>query len=80
MDWIFLSKAFWCGFGAVGFGILFNVPKRAIVVLWIGGALGGGLKFGLLSVGLGAVFSSFVGASAIGILSIPMAHYRHVPP
>lgn len=81
MDWILiLSKAFWCGFGAVGFGILFNVPQRAIVILWIGGALGGGLKFGLLEVGLGVVFSSFVGASAIGILSIPMAHYRHVPP
>ncbi|MGL6021855.1 MAG: threonine/serine exporter family protein, partial [Chitinophagaceae bacterium] len=81
MDWILiLSKAFWCGLGAIGFGILFNVPQRAIVVLWIGGALGGLLKFGLLGAEMSVIFSSFVGASAVGILSIPMAHYKHVPP
>jgi uncharacterized membrane protein YjjB (DUF3815 family) len=48
--------------------------------LWVGGAIGGFLKFGLLQFSLGVVFASFVGAAAVGILSIPIAHFRHVPP
>ncbi|MDE3235707.1 MAG: threonine/serine exporter family protein [Bacteroidota bacterium] len=81
MEWILiLGKAFWCGFGAVGFGILFNVPPRTLFALWVGGAIGGFLKFSLLQLSAGVVFASFVGASFIGILSIPIAHFRHVPP
>ena len=81
MEWILiLGKAFWCGFGAVGFGILFNVPPRTLFALWVGGAIGGFLKFSLLQLSSGVVFASFAGASVIGILSIPIAHFRHVPP
>lgn len=81
MDWILvLSKAFWCGWGAVGFGILFNVPPRTLLAIWIGGAIGGMLKFSLLQLSVGVVLASFAGALAIGISSIPIAHFRHVPP
>ena len=46
MEWItILGKAFWCGWGALGFGILFNVPPRTLFAIWIGGAMGGFLKF-----------------------------------
>lgn len=75
-----LGKAFWCGWGAVGFGILFNVPPRTLFALWIGGAIGGLLKFTLVQLTVGVVFASFVGATAVGVLSIPIAHFRHVPP
>jgi uncharacterized membrane protein YjjB (DUF3815 family) len=81
MEWInILGKAFWCGFGALGFGILFNVPPRTLFAVWIGGALAGLLKFSLMHFSGGVVFSSFIGAAAVGMLSIPIAHYRHVPP
>lgn len=81
MDWILiLSKAFWCGWGAVGFGILFNVPPRTLFAIWIGGALGGFLKFTLLQCLVNVVLASFAGALAVGISSIPIAHFRHVPP
>ena len=81
MDWIMiLSKAFWCGWGALGFAILFNVPPRTLFVIWIGGALGGFLKFSLLQWGASFVLASFAGALAIGICSIPVAHIRHAPP
>ena len=80
-DWMtIILKAFWCGWGAVGFGILFNVPPRTLFTLYIGGAIGGMLKFSLLKLTFGVVLASFAGASVIGILSIPMAHFRHVPP
>ena len=81
MDWILiLGKAFWCGWGALGFGILFNVPPRTLLPIWIGGALGGFLKFTLLQMTVGVVLASFVGALAVGISSIPIAHFRHAPP
>ena len=81
MDVILIfSKAFWCGWAALGFGILFNVPPRTLFPLWIGGAIGCLLKFSLLQMNAGVVFASFVGASAVGILSLPIAHFRHVPP
>jgi uncharacterized membrane protein YjjB (DUF3815 family) len=81
MNWIeILTFAFWCGCGAVGFGILFNVPRRAITMIFIGGAIGGFVKFSLLGAGLGLIFSHFVAASAIGIACLPMAHYRHSTP
>ncbi|MCW3093279.1 MAG: hypothetical protein JWP81_4348 [Ferruginibacter sp.] len=81
MDWILiLSKAFWCGWGAVGFGILFNVPPRTLFAIWVGGAMGGFLKFSLLQLAMGVVFASFAGALVVGICSIPVAHFRHAPP
>jgi uncharacterized membrane protein YjjB (DUF3815 family) len=81
MDWIMiLSKAFWCGWAALGFAVLFNVPPRTLFVIWVGGALGGFLKFSLLEWGAGVVMASFAGALAIGISSIPVAHIRHAPP
>ena len=81
MDWILImEKAFWCGWGALGFGILFNVPPRTLFALYIGGAIGGLLKFSLMQAGVSVVLASFVGASVVGVLSIPTAHFRHVPP
>ncbi|MEP7143857.1 MAG: threonine/serine exporter family protein [Ferruginibacter sp.] len=81
MDWIMvLSKTFWCGCGAVGFAILFNVPPRTLFPIWISGATGGFLKFMLLQSAVGVVPASFVGALAVGISSIPIAHFRHAPP
>jgi uncharacterized membrane protein YjjB (DUF3815 family) len=81
MDWILiLSKAFWCGWGALGFGILFNVPPRTLFSIWVLGALAGFLKFTLLQFSVGVILASFAGALAVGISSIPIAHFRHAPP
>ena len=81
MDWInILGKAFWCGWGALGFGILFNVPPRTLFAIWIGGAMGGFLKFTVLQLTAGVVLASFAGALVVGFSSIPIAHFRHVPP
>lgn len=81
MDWILiLSKAFWSGWGALGFGILFNVPPRTLFSIWVLGALAGFLKFTLLQFSVGVVLASFAGALAVGISSIPIAHFRHAPP
>ena len=81
MDWItILGKAFWCGWSALGFSILFNVPPRTLFAIWVLGALGGFLKFTMLQLSAGVVFASFTAAMAVGFSCIPIAHFRHAPP
>lgn len=75
-----LEKGIWAGFAGLGFAVLFNVPKRTLIPVWILGAIGGIVKFAMLGLGVNIIIASFVGASIIGILSIPMAHKVHSPP
>ncbi len=75
-----LIKAFWSGIAAIGFAILFNVPQRTLLPIGAMGAIGGLIKFGGMSLGLGIVFASFLGATIIGIISIQLAHLKKSPP
>ena len=75
-----MEKGFWAGFAALGFAILFNVPQRTLVIIWIMGALGGLTKFFLLGLDVNIALASLAGASLIGILSVYAAHNKQAPP
>lgn len=75
-----LTKSFWAGIAAIGFAVLFNVPRRVIFPIWTLGALGGLIKFTAMNFEIGIVFASFIGATVIGVVSIQMAHMRNSPP
>lgn len=75
-----LIKSIWAGIGAIGFAILFNVPRRTLLTIWALGFLGGLIKFSVMYFDLGIVFGSFLGATAIGIVSIQTAHIKKSPP
>ncbi len=75
-----ITKSIWAGIGAIGFAILFNVPRRTIFTIWALGFLGGLIKFSGMYFDLGIVFSSFLGATVIGIASIQFAHIKKSPP
>jgi uncharacterized membrane protein YjjB (DUF3815 family) len=75
-----LIKSFWAGIAAIGFAILFNVPRRTIYAIAAIGVVGGLVKFTAMHFELGIVFGSFLGATAVGIFSIQMAHLRKSPP
>jgi uncharacterized membrane protein YjjB (DUF3815 family) len=82
-DWVnILFKSFWCGWAAVGFGILFNVPPKTLFAIWIGGAVAGLIKFSFLFLSSGSpvIQGSFFAAIAVGMYSVPVAHWRHEPP
>lgn len=82
-DWLeIIFKAFWCGCAAIGFAILFNTPPRALLAIFLGGILAGLFKFTVLlpEVGGGIIMASAAAAAAIGFASIPVSHWRHVPP
>lgn len=76
----FIDRWFWLGMGAIGFAILFNVPKRTILTIFLLGAFGGTLKFVVIGAGGGIILGSFCGAVLVGFASIFAAHQRHTPP
>jgi uncharacterized membrane protein YjjB (DUF3815 family) len=81
MEWLqILEKGIWFGFAALGFAILFNVPQRVLLTIWLFGAIGGLTKLLLLKIGASIILSSFGGSILIGILTIPAAHNNHAPP
>jgi len=76
-----LSKAFWCGCAALGFSVLFNTPRRALLSVWLCGFMAGLIKYAVFSPGIGGVLvASWLAASAVGFASIPFSHWCHVPP
>jgi Uncharacterized conserved protein len=77
---LLIEKCIWAGFGALGFGILFNSPPRTLYTLWLGGAIGGLIRVLVLQYTGSVVLAALCGATTVGFLSIPIAHYRHVPP
>jgi uncharacterized membrane protein YjjB (DUF3815 family) len=82
-NWIdILFKTFWCGWAAVGFGILFNVPRKILFTIWTGGAIAGFIKFTVLFLSASSpmIRASFFSALAVGIFSIPVANRRREPP
>lgn len=76
------EKAFWCGWAALGFSVLFNAPARALLPVWLCGFLAGLVKFSLMdqAIGSGIIMASFLASLSIGLVSIPIAHLRHVTP
>lgn len=75
-----ITKSIWAGIAAIGFAILFNVPRRTIFTIWTLGFLGGLIKFSAMQFDIGIVLPSFLGATAIGIASIQTAHIKNSPP
>lgn len=80
MDGIIIEKSIWFGFAAVGFAVLFNVPVRTLIGIFLMGVAGGLVKFGLIHFGLNIILASLAAAIIIGVLSISFAHIRHAPP
>ncbi|MGZ0017250.1 threonine/serine exporter family protein [Yeosuana sp. AK3] len=75
-----IEVSFWSGIAAVGFGILFNVPKSAIITVFALGFGAGFVKFALMHFGAHVALASLLAALFVGIISIPLAHRIHQPP
>ena len=78
--WMFLENGVWLGLAAIGFAVLFNVPRRALGIIYVIAALGGMTKLAMVQQGIATALAAFVGASLIGVLSVMAAHQRKAPP
>jgi len=76
----FLELAVWSGVAAIGFGVLFNIPRKTILIVFLLGFVAGFVKFLLLDFNVNIILTTLVSASLVGILSSPLAHQIHHPP
>ena len=80
LDIDLLLKIFWSGVAAAGFSILFNVPNRTVISVFILGAIAGFIKFLCLKYNVSIVLASLAAASFVGFTSLLFAHYKNTSP
>ena len=71
MTWFsLLLNSLWAAIPAVGFGMIFNVPRSTLPLCAVGGALTYGFREVLLFNQLSIELSTFIAATAIGIIGV----------
>lgn len=71
MAWMnLLCHALWAAIPAVGFGMIFNVPRTALPFCALGGALTYGLRDALMHYHFSIELSTFIAATMIGIVGV----------
>lgn len=71
MVWVtLLLNSLWAAIPAVGFGMIFNVPRSALPLCAVGGAFTYGFREGLMHNHLSIELSTFIAATAIGIIGV----------
>ena len=74
-----MLEGFMAFFASLGFGILFNVPKRQLIYVAIVGMFGGLSYKLLLLLGIGDIIALFIASSIISLLSEILARLLHCP-
>jgi uncharacterized membrane protein YjjB (DUF3815 family) len=67
------------GLAALGFAMLFNVPRRLLLGCFVCGAAGHTLRTVLVNMGASVEFSTLVGAVAVGFISVYLSDRYSVP-
>ena len=79
-DTIYLSQVIAAAISAMGFSIIFNLPRRLLPVVAIGGIITVLVRnFTVLECGLSQTAGSFLGAAVVGLLALKAIHWFHTP-
>ncbi len=78
--WVVLTDAFWSAIAAVGFAMLFNVPRRTLIACAIVGAVGHATRALLMHFGMSIVPATLGGAIVIGFVAEYFSRRLHAPP
>ncbi|MEG1616648.1 MAG: threonine/serine exporter family protein [Bacteroidales bacterium] len=77
-----LLDALFAALAAIGFAVISNPPRKAILISALLAAVGHGLRYFLMHFSLidfNITMASFFAAFSIGLLAIPFARYIHCP-
>ncbi|GAB4521182.1 MAG: threonine/serine exporter family protein [Anaerolineae bacterium] len=78
--WLVMQDAFWSAIAAVGFSVLFNVPRRALWGCALAGAIGHALRTLLMQeLGTPIEVATFVGATTVGFIGVALARRLRAP-
>lgn len=75
-----LEVSIWSGIAALGFGVLFNIPRSAILTVFLLGFVAGFIKFSLINFNFNIVLATFIAVLFVAIICMPIAHKIHHPP
>lgn len=76
----YLVYAIAAAISAMGFSMIFNIPRRLLWVVAIGGAIAVCVRnYVNFELGLGVVVGSFSGALVVSLIAIKAVHWFHVP-
>jgi uncharacterized membrane protein YjjB (DUF3815 family) len=75
----FLQDVIWSGIAALGFAVLFNVPRRLLLGCFLSGAIGHSIRAVVVSLGASTEFGTLIGAAAVGFLSMALSDRYQVP-
>lgn len=79
-DTHYLSQAIAAAVAAVGFSIIFNVPKRILPVVAVGGIITVLIRnISVAEMGLSQTAGSFLGAAVVGLIALKAIHWFHTP-
>lgn len=76
---LLLQDAFWSAIAALGFSVLFNVPRRMLIGGMLCAAAGHATRTLLMQFGLDIAPATLVGALVIGFMGIGFARRWHAP-
>ena len=77
--WALVQGGFWAGVAAVGFAMLFSVPRRDLPGAFLTGAAGHSARALLLQGGMPLEGATLVGATVVGVLGNVLAQRLHKP-
>lgn len=81
MNWIeIIEKCIWFGCAALGFAVLFNVPPRTLVNVFLIAAAGCLCRLLFMQDHVNIILATFLGGCSIGVLSIFGAHTNATAP
>ncbi len=75
-----LNDAFFSAIPAVGFAMVFNVPKRFLLYCALAGAIGYSSRSLFIYIGLPIEWATFVAAGIVGLTTIGFAKRHLAPP
>lgn len=75
-----LIDAFWSAIAALGFAMLFNVPRRMLIACAMAGAAGHAFRMLLMHFGMTIVPATLLGATLIGFIAEYSGRRWHAPP
>ncbi len=76
----YLIHAIAAAIAAVGFSMIFNVPRRALWAIALGGMISVCTRnFVNFDLGCGPIIGSFMGSMAVSLIAVKAVHWFHVP-
>mgnify|MGYP000747940752 FL=1 len=79
-DNIYFSQAIAAAISSMGFSIIFNIPRRLLPVVAVGGIITVLLRnVMVLQLGFSQTAGSFLGAAVVGLLALKAIHWFHAP-